>query len=102
MPLYLIVLLTYIIYWFLVEKTKLREKHPFFTPQNFRSFWLVALLVAFLSVAITGTLQVYTRSELMTLIHVNSGFSMVVIASLHIIVRYRHFVLILKKLLKKT
>ncbi|MBN1162524.1 DUF4405 domain-containing protein [Patescibacteria group bacterium] len=91
----------YFVYWYLVERAPMKQKHIFLTQKSFRFFWNVVLLTSFLVTGITGILMLTSPSRSVSETHKYSGLVMLVTAALHIVVRWHYFKIVLVDAIKK-
>jgi len=88
-----LVLATYFVHWYLVNKTKLSERFWWLGRRQFRYFWNLILLLTFIPVAVSGLLWVLGVTNFdFNLWHNRVGIIFVVVASLHLLGRRGYFV----------
>jgi len=88
-----LVLATYFVHWYLVNQTEVGKRFKFLSRAHFRYFWNLILLLAFLPVAISGLLLVFGVTNFdFNLWHNKAGVIFAVVASLHLLERFKYFV----------
>lgn len=82
----------YFVHWYLVHKTTIGKSFKWLSRASFHYFWNLILLLSFLPVAVSGLLLVFGVTNFdFNLWHNRAGLVFTLVAALHLLKRFQHF-----------
>lgn len=82
----------YFLHWYLVYKTKLKEKSRFLNQLNFRFFWNLVLLITFLITGISGLILAFgVLNKTLSFWHNYAGLVFIIVGFFHFLNHLQYF-----------